>query len=258
MMGAFQGGERVHIMLKMTIMALMPVAWAIILYPAAKILKRSWIALAATAGVFSVLSLAAKRLIDRIHPLSVETTLYIVSILFGLAVLSFIFNTKNSWLYEKKAVARDKGPLHLRHVLSAAVMLEKDSIKFYEALERKAADPALKALCSQLVAEERSHKETMEERVSRWLPLKMRGMPADAVYQDLKKTTGMFLDPPPPSANADAMVRYAIDQELRAARFYLSFEKEFPRAWKRAHIQMIVIWERAHAAKLEGFLSHAA
>jgi len=142
-----------------------------------------------------------------------------------------------------------EGTVRLRDVFRLAVAIEEEGIAFYGGLARRVNTPSVKALCSRLAAEEFSHKELFERQLGRWRALHTHKVLSSALLEHARKQ-GILIDPPGEGATEEAMAKFAIAQETKTAEFYLSFEKAFPQAWKRAHIQELVLEERRHEADL--------
>jgi rubrerythrin len=141
---------------------------------------------------------------------------------------------------------KKKRKLHLRYVLQAAILIEREGEQFYGRLARRASDSKVKKICDQLALDEADHKKLFEDMLSRWVSL-----PADEGYlksyiEKLKKA-GLFYMPSSSAATKEDLLKHALEYENMTVHFYLSLEKEFPEWWKQAHIRRLVTEERRHA-----------
>jgi rubrerythrin len=147
-------------------------------------------------------------------------------------------------------VRRESGGrnVHLRHLLLLGVEAEKEGVSFYTRFERMSESRAVKDLCLRLAQDEARHLRVLKETLSRW-----RSIPTDeAAMEELRgelRKKGLFATPPLDTAE-DEMLDFALGVEEKTAEFYASFEKEFPETWKKAHIEQLVLDERAHARDL--------
>ena len=249
----------------------MPLGWAVILYPLMRKFKKAWPFLLALAILLSFALLVAKEIIDPLAPIFDEIFVYFLGIFSGSVILSLLFNFRNKWLTVMPKGAEFSGPtkdnlpyaiskedpplrlnkkrLRLRHILKAGIFMEEQGEFFYNRLAEKVTDAKVKNLCHRLAQDEIRHKRLLEDTLLRWLPLPFnRG--SLRLFEEELKSRGIFLNPPSADSAEEEMVKYAIGQEEKSADFYLSFERYFPDAWKRMHIQMLVMEERSHANEL--------
>lgn len=140
--------------------------------------------------------------------------------------------------------------IHLRHVLQAAISSEDRGRDFYTALAGKVTDPETKDLCHRLAKDESEHKMFIESMLNQWLPLSPDRDTSAMMAQKMKEWD-IFANPPDMGSTEDVMVKYAIEQEIKMADLYLSFEKYFPDAWRMMSIHTLVMTERSHANKLK-------
>jgi len=146
-----------------------------------------------------------------------------------------------------------KPKIHLRYILQSAISIEDQGVKFYSILAEKTSNTAINRLCSKLANEEAAHKKIFQNSLLQW-----KGLPAseeilDSITAQLKNI-GLFWDLSLSKASEKDFIKYAIEQEIKTADFYLSFEKTFPQTWKQLYIQQLVITERAHANSLTSLL----
>ncbi len=138
--------------------------------------------------------------------------------------------------------------VHLRHLLLMGVEAEKEGVRFYTRFERMSEDQGVRDLCARLAQDEARHRKLLEETLERWRPI-----PADeaamAELRDELTRKGLFDTPPLDTTDAE-MLDFALGIEEKTAEFYASFEKEFPETWKKAHIEQLVLDEKAHARDL--------
>jgi len=85
--------------------------------------------------------------------------------------------------------------------------------------------------------------------LSKWIPIPIDERLLSVFDEDLK-LRGIFMNPPPPDSTEEEMVKYSVEQEEKMVQFYLSFERNFVDAWKRMHLERLVMEERAHANQL--------
>ena len=235
---------------------LIPLGWAAILYPLMKKLRKSWYLLVGVASLFSLFTLVFNEMIKEAVPLFDEILAYGLGIFFGAAVLSFMFNFKTKWLNDQpkddsffpRHKVRKK--LHLRHIFQMAILIEEKGQEFYYKLADKAVEANLKHMCRSIAQDEAKHKKLFEDTLFRWLPLTADREYLISFAANELRARGIFLNPPDFTATEDDMARYSIDQEKKMADFYISFENSFPHAWKRMHLQQIVMEERKHASDL--------
>jgi len=247
--------EYVDLSARALIAFLVPLAWAAIFYPIMRKTQKPWHILVIVASILSFSTLVLAKIIERATPMFGEIVFYAIGILFGIAALSFLFSSKSRWLEtlpKGDIVFRGhkmRRRIHMRYLFQVAISVEEQGKEFYTKLADKASNVEVKNLCSRLASEEDAHKRLFQDTLSRWLPLPADREPLHLLTQELR-SKGLFSDPPPPDATEEDMVTYAIEQEKKTADFYLSFEKLFPDAWKKMHIETLVREERAHANKL--------
>lgn len=248
-------GEYIDLFVKGIVAFFILVGWFIILYPLIRKSRKAWPFLLAIATLLSFSLLVIKEIMDEVTPIFDELVSYALGIFFGIAALFFLFNFKSKWL---NALPKDdtffqnykiKRKTHLRHLLRAAILIEEQGKNFYDKLAEKVTDTNVKNLCRKLAGDEVTHKQLFQNILSHWLSLSIDSESLASFVQELKMR-GVFLNPPSPDSTEEDMVKYAIEQEKKTADFYLSFEKAFPEAWKRMHIQNLVMEERIHANKL--------
>jgi len=266
--------EYADLTIKLVTAFFVSLGWAAILYPLMRRLKRSWPFLLIGAAVFSFILFIIKEVMDQVTPLGDEFAAYLLGIFFALAFLSALFNFKNKLLsltaalnsfikpiqdtetvsLIKNAVSGDSAvkaskKIHLRQLLETGILIEEKGREFYIRLAEKSANLKVKDLCLNLAREEVEHKVFIEKILYKWLPLPLTGETLRLVEKEMKHW-GIYLNPPGIEATEDDMAKYAIDQEVKMANFYLSFEKLFPQAWKRMNIRLLVTAEKSHADKL--------
>ncbi|MDD3087305.1 MAG: hypothetical protein PHP89_01930 [Candidatus Omnitrophica bacterium] len=266
--------EYMDLNIKLVIALFVSLGWAVILYPLMRRLKRSWPFLLVAVALLSLSLFILKEVMDQVTPFGDELAAYLLGIFFALAILSALFNFKNKLLYITAAVnylfkpvqdtvnvnslksARNedsfvKAPkkIHLRQLLEAGILIEEKGREFYNRLAEKSTDQKVKDLCFSLSREEVEHKIFMEKILYKWLPLPLTAEALRLIEEEMKRW-GIYLNPPGIDATEEDMAKYAIDQEVKMANFYLSFEKSFPQAWKRMNIRLLVTAERSHADKL--------
>lgn len=142
-----------------------------------------------------------------------------------------------------------KKSIHLRHLFQIGILMEERGRDFYIKFADKVVKPEVKKLCNKLAEDEIRHKQLIEEALSHWLSFPIYPETLASLEDDLRKR-GIFLTPPPPDSSEEEMAKFAIEQEKGTVNFYLSFEKSFPEAWKRMHIQKMVMEEQSHANDL--------
>ena len=142
----------------------------------------------------------------------------------------------------------------LRHLYQFAIIIEEQGAQYYDKLAKQTKNEALTKLCFQLVEEENEHKRLFQQRLSRWVPLPLDDKSLDRLERKFQ-TKGIFSDLTLSDKTVDDLVRYAIAVEHKSIDFYLSFEKDFPDAWKSMQLSRIIEEERSHAERLSLFLS---
>ncbi len=142
-----------------------------------------------------------------------------------------------------------KRNLHLRHLLQVGILMEDRGRNFYLILADKVMRPDVKKLCNKLADDELRHKKLIEDTLSEWLSLPIYKETQAGLEQEMNARR-LFLNPPSFESTEDEMVRYAIEQEIKSVDFYMSFETAFPEAWKRMHVQNLVMEEKSHANEL--------
>lgn len=143
--------------------------------------------------------------------------------------------------------------IRLRQVFQLAIRLEECGKLFYENLAVRLSSEDAKKLCRTLAREEEEHKHVFQKHLSQWQSVHFNEQYIDALVTDLRQK-GFFSEAMPPETGEKEMLAYAIAQEEKTAQFYQALESTFPEAWKRLHIQQLVVIERAHAAKLRQVL----
>jgi len=148
-------------------------------------------------------------------------------------------------------VRRESGErhVHLRQLLTMGVEIEREGMQFYTRFERMSEDETVKALCIRLAADEARHLRLLEETLAQWRPIPADDAAMAALREELA-ARGLFATPPLDSTTEE-MRGFALAVEEETAEFYASFETEFPETWKRAHIEQLVLDERAHARDLK-------
>jgi rubrerythrin len=232
--------------------------WAIIFYPFMRRAERRWDILILTATSFSLAILILKEIILEVNSPFSDIFIYGLGILFGVLVLYSFFRLKSRWL---ESLSKDdmffrdhkiEGRVSMRHLFQAAILLEEHGKDFYTMLAEKASDEKAKQLWQKLTNEETAHKRLFEKTLSRWLPRPADSESLDSLIKELR-SRGLFSNPPLPDATEEEVVKYAVHNEEMTADFYLSFERAFPDAWRKLHIQELVTTERQHADKLRDF-----
>jgi rubrerythrin len=147
-----------------------------------------------------------------------------------------------------------KTKLHMRYLYQVAILVEEEGIKFYSELAKKANDTAIKRLCIKLAGDEKKHKEIFEAVLAQWLPEPADEQTLNSLIQELRNA-GLFSEPPSLNASEKDMIKYAIEQEIKTAEFYQSFEEYFPQTWKKLRIQRLVLAEKEHAESLRSLLT---
>lgn len=243
----------------LTLAIIIPLGWGAIFYPVLRKSQKSWPILIIIASALSFATLVLKEILDKVNPVFAETFTYAAGILFGLAALYFIFKFKSKGL---EAAPQDHvffrnhtigTEIPMRYLFQVAILLEEQGKEFYGKLADKALDVKAKKLWRDLANDESNHKRLFEIALSRWLPRPANKKVLESLVQELG-SAGLFSNPPPPDATEKTIINYAIQQEEKTADFYHSFEKGFPDAWKRMHIQGLVTTEREHANKLMDIL----
>jgi rubrerythrin len=239
---------------------IIPLGWAVIFYPFMRRAKKDWDILILIATLLSFSTLIFKEIIYKVDPDLAKTFAYVAGMLFGVAVLYFIFKFKSNWLEappEDDILFRNyqiETKIPMRHLFQVAIRLEGEGKDFYTMLAEKASDGKARKLWQELANDETAHKQLFENTLSRWLPRPADNESLDSLIKELR-SRGLFSNPPLPDATEEEAVKYAIHNEEMTADFYLSFEKTFPDAWKKLHIQELVNTERQHAGKLRDLLS---
>lgn len=263
--------EYMDLNIKLVIALFVSLGWAVILYPLMRRLKRSWPFLLVAVALLSLSLFILKEVMDQLTPFGDELAAYLLGIFFALAILSVWFNSKNKLFYLAAAVNSLIKPMqdtttgsllkdsqnkdsvvkkiHLRQLLEAGILIEDKGREFYNRLAEKSVDQKVKDLCFSLAREEGEHRDFIEKILYKWLPLPLTAEALRLIEEEMKRW-GIYLNPPGIDATEEDMAKYVIDQEVKMANFYLSFEKSFPQAWKRMNIRLLVTAERSHADKL--------
>ncbi len=246
--------EYIDLLVKGLVAFTIPIGWVIIFYPLIKKSKKPWHLLVITASMLSFLTLVLKEVMDKENPAFDSLVTYALGIFFGIAGISLLFNIKSKWLealpksdiLPRKHKIRRK--IHMRYVFQVAILAEERGKEFYNSLAEKTPNADTKNLCLRLARAEDAHRQLFQNILYQWLPLSADKEVLNALMREFS-AMGLFLNPPPDIEELD-MVKYAISQEKTMADLYLSFEKAFPAAWKRMHIQTLVMAERSHASEL--------
>lgn len=247
--------EYVDLTAKAIVAALIPLGWAVILYPLMRKFRRAWTILLVTATLLSLTLFVIKEIMDKVTPVFDEIVAYTLGIFFGGAILSLFFNFKSRWLktLPKKGVLfqnlKVKKNIHLRHLLRMGIQIEQQGEDFYDKLAEKAENLNVKHLCRKLAIDEARHRLFIEKTLYRWLPIPI-DMRSLALFERELKKRGIFSDTPPPDASVEDLIRHAIEEEKKTMDFYLSFENSFPEAWKRMRIEKLAEEEKEHINKL--------
>jgi rubrerythrin len=232
--------------------------WAVIFYPLMRKAKKRWDILILIATSFSLATLILKEIIYEVDTPLYDIFSYGLGIFFGVLVLYSLFRLKSNWLEglpNDDMIFRDhkiEEKIPMRHLFQVAILLEKEGKDFYTMLAEKALDGEAKKIWKKLANDETAHKRFFEKTLSRWLPRPADNKPLDSLIKELR-SGGLFSNPPLPDATEEEVVEYAVHNEEMTADFYLSFEKTFPDAWRKLHIQELVNTERQHAEKLRDF-----
>lgn len=260
--------------IRMIVAFFIPLGWAAILYPLIRKFKKSWPVLVIAATLLSFGLLIFKEITEEGFYISNKIIAYLLGIFFGGAVLSLLFIFKNRWLQTppeieypvstpeggkfggpSKETSRDTPPLHrykdlhMRYVFYAAILMEEQGKYFYDMLAKKVADLNTKDLCLRLARDEVNHKVFVEKNLYQWLPLPPEKKTLALLDQEIKRWN-IYLDLPDINSTEEYMARYAVEQEIKMADFYLSFKSYFSDAWKKMNIETLVLAERSHADKL--------
>jgi rubrerythrin len=112
--------------------------------------------------------------------------------------------------------------IRLRHLLQAGLMAEEYGLSFYQSLADRTQEKNVKEILEILAREEMRHKAVIQETLDRWIPLPFSHEIALELNEELKKR-GIFQEPPDTAISEEDMIRWAIDQEERMARFYQDY-----------------------------------
>jgi rubrerythrin len=222
--------------------------------------KKRWDILILIATFFSFSTLILKEIIHEVDSPFYDIFIYGLGIIFGVLVLYSFFRLKSNWLeglpnddmFFRDHRIEEKIPM--RHLFQVAILLEEDGNNFYTMLAEKASDEKARKMWQKLANDETAHKRLFEKTLSQWLPRPADNESLDTLIRELRNR-GLFSNPLLPDATEEEAVKYAIHNEEMTADFYLSFEKTFPDAWRKMHIQDLVAMERQHAEKLREFLA---
>ena len=223
---------------------IVPVAWALILYPFFKFYRKDWRLLV----IFAVcLSLGSVYAIGRMNIAISRSAAGMLGLLFGTALIVFLF-VKNDSRFSKKAPCF-KQKFSLRGFLNVAVGLEERSALFYESSALLIEDPAAREACLIVALDERNHIKVINLVLDMWL---LR--PPDRYFEELVASEtarqGMYAQVFPAGALARDVIEYAIDQETKMSAFYFACKDVFPEEWKKGYVQLLVEAEEAHIAKM--------
>jgi len=182
-----------------------------------------------------------------------------VAVVIAAALLVNIFRSRGDWLEASPAegnLLKEFGKnIRLRDLFRLAAIMEEDGRDFYLKMAEKALDKKTRELCQRLAGEETEHMQLFLNRLSHWKPLAASIITWPSFLKKVKQE-GFLEDAPDENSSEDQMAEYAIQQEIKAARFYQMFETAFPEAWKRVHIQQLVLQERSHEAELRAAYPH--
>jgi rubrerythrin len=238
---------------------LLTVACLAAFYPLVRSLRRGKPALLVSGAILFLGFLALELLIE--NYISIADA---ISQLFGMALalwlVSSFFSKKSAWL-SKLAISDGLSnnfklgmQVRLREVLQMGIIMEEKGRQFYKKLASSSRSKKVKKICLDLANKEVEHKSLIEGILDRWLPVPM-SRPSLSFFREEMKSRGIFTDPLPSETSEKDLLNYAISQEHRMEKFYQSFEEDFPSAWKRMHLERLVMEERSHASQLEDLLS---
>lgn len=239
---------------------IIPLGWVVIFYPFMRRAKKRWDILLLTATLLSFSTLILKEIIYKVDSPFYDIFIYGLGIIFSVFVLYSLFRLKSNWLeglpnddmFFRDHRIDEKIPM--RHLFQVAILLEEEGKNFYNMLAGKASDDKARKMWQKLANDETTHKRLFEKTLSQWLPRPADNESLDTLIRELRDR-GLFSNPLLPDATEEEVVKYAINNEEMTADFYLSFEKTFPDAWRKMHIQELVKTERQHAEKLRDFLA---
>jgi rubrerythrin len=239
---------------------IIPLGWAVIFYPFMRRAKKRWDILILIATLLSFSTLILKEIIHKVDSPLYDTFIYGLGIIFGVLVLYSFFRLKSNWLEglpKDDMFFRDhriEEKIPMRHLFQIAIRLEEEGKDFYTILAEKASDEKARKMWQKLANDETDHKRLFEKTLSQWLPRPADKESLNSLINELRDR-GLFSNPLLPDATEEEAVKYAIHNEEMTADFYLSFEKTFPDAWRKMHIQELVTMERQHAENLRDFLA---
>ncbi|HEX9780641.1 MAG TPA: ferritin family protein [bacterium] len=238
---------------------LVVIGFALVMYPVVRAARKSAVVLGCAAGLaaLAVLVAAGPSVGWRSFPAAASSA---IGALLGVLVVVFLFFSRAHWLMLIPRDGRfvrdfDVQPvIRLRDVLQMGALMEDRGRAFYAQLASRASSPDIRSLCEELARREAQHQALIERTLGRWLTVPM-GKSTLALLDQEMRVRGIFQTAPPANAPVDAMLRYAIEQERVMEHFYRDFEQDFPDAWKRMHLQELVMEERSHASRLEILLA---
>lgn len=136
--------------------------------------------------------------------------------------------------------------MDLQEVLSAAVAKEVAASRLYRTCADGAEDPAVRALMSELAADEEAHRELLEsldaERIEAFSPEARRDLRITEYLEDRSLA---------PESGLQATMIHAMHREGRARDFYSAMESRVGDERARELFRKLSTMENTHKAQLE-------
>ncbi len=230
-----------------------PLAWAVILYPFCRKYHLTWVKTMIFVIVASLVAMALKEIVD--DKVSVnDIAADIVGLFLGIAVLGAVFMWGGKWM-SKVAVGvfRLKGEVSLRDILQVALRLEERAAIFFEEASRRLSDEAAKELCASMALKERAEAEQLSVMVSKW-NLKASDGAAINTLEEQTIAHGLYTRPFLTQATKRDVLEYAIEMKKLTGDLYARFINYFPLEWKKEILEDLTEKQRNMEKELKNAL----
>ncbi|MDP8298728.1 MAG: hypothetical protein P9L88_02320 [Candidatus Tantalella remota] len=234
---------------------IIPIAWAVILYPFCRKYRLTWIRTLVFVIVASVVAMALKEIVD--DKVSVnDIAADLVGLFLGVASLSAILIWGGKRMSKiAVGVFRLKGEVSLRDVLYVALRLEERAAVFVEEAALRLSDEASKKLCSKLALKEHADAEQLSVMVSKW---KLKASDGSAINTLEEQTIahGLYTCPFLTQATEKDILEYAIEMKKLTGDLYGCFINYFPLEWKREILEDLTEKQRNMKKELKDTLAN--
>lgn len=232
---------------------LMPLGWAIIIYPLCRRYHLPWVKTFLLILGVSFLSMLIKELFDAYISVN-DIVADIIGLFFGAVSLSALL------IWGGKGVSglavgtfQMRGQVSLRDFLSVVLTMEERAVLFFEEAFRRLTDERSKDLCLELAGEEKKHVDVLKTSLSQWNYKTPEEEFARALEEKMNEQ-GLYIKPLLTGALPVDVLEYAVEMNGITQDLYSAFMRYFPMDWKREKINELLSQQVEYGIKLRGRL----